>query len=77
MKTVQRTLRYWVSKMPEQWRQLVYNNIQAQEEPCKALRTKHGDIVNALYGAFYWSDTPEGVKFWSDKANELRGLTKQ
>lgn len=68
-----KTVREWLETLPEPYRtQAIENtrtlNGEAGEDIFNALDT---EASSALHGAFVWSDSHQGFKYWNNLDNKL------
>lgn len=65
-----RTIREWLELIPFD---------RARKEAIENLHIRNNDIiakglVSALYGAFTWSDSPQGSDYWSNVCDTIKNM---
>ena len=61
-----KTIKEWLEELPEPYRTQAINNTSEQN----SLKLK-SSLSDAIYSAFAWSKTPEGLQYWLDFKNTL------
>lgn len=59
MENKKKPVKFWLNKMEEPERSKALNNVKEFSN-----QQLEKSISNALCGAFYWKETPEGEEYW-------------
>ena len=62
-----KTRETWFNMLKKEYRTKAFENIKRYRSDFKiALEEKERSMWDAIAGAFYWAETPEGAEYWSD-----------
>jgi len=62
-----KTIIEWFETAPHEWRGKAIENLKSY----KAEIVKHS-LSDALLSAFVWSESPQGVEYWAEIAEQIR-----
>ena len=66
---MEKTIKEWLSELPEIQRTQAIDNYEKQPDFC--IKKNIDCLSDAIYSAFDWNKTPQGGNFWYDVYNEI------
>jgi hypothetical protein len=63
---MEKTIKEWIEEAEEPYRTQMLNNTSED-----TLKDKAESLLDALYGAFIWENSPEEHEYWSNYKNTL------
>ncbi len=61
MSNMEKTIKEWLEELPDGYRERAIVNTEEG-----MLDASRSTLLDAIYGAFIWEDSPEGHWFWKD-----------